>query len=275
MCVFLHPISHSTPKFPNMPLSLYFLWSILKVYYFVHLFYGKKTTSAGSCLPKKCRMFAPLLSPRIQNASREESYLPKKTEAMKWSISFSFLEKWITTTILNRNSACVATLSILYFLKVCYMVFVASRPIPSSSLSARWVIAWTDSIHAGCVNSNKTSRIERTRQSDQSSLLVVRPPLLQAPEPSQAVQEPLRLARERGSDGSAPAAIPDSRRNSVLFVVWVSECARQLRDRVLLDHSEQTIWNPCEFAVGDRGGFAPHGDLQCGTSADAATPRRL
>ena len=220
-------------------------------------------------------MFATLLSPRIQNASKEGSYLPKKTEAMKWSISFSFLEKWITTTILNRNSVCVVTLSILYFLKVCSVASIASRPIPSSSLSARWAIAWTDSIHAGCVNSNKTSRLERTRQCDQSSLLVVRPALLQAPEPSQAVEEPLWLARERGSDGSAPAAVPDSRRNSVLFVVWVSECARQLRDRVLLDHSEQTIWNPCEFAVGDRGGFAPHGDLQCGTSADAATPRRF
>ena len=50
------------------------------------------------------------------------------------------------------------------------------------------------------MNSNKTSRLERTRQCDQSSLLVVRPALLQAPEPSQAVEEPLWLARERGSD---------------------------------------------------------------------------
>ena len=220
-------------------------------------------------------MFATLLSPRIQNALREGSYLPKKTEAMKWSISFSFLEKWITITILNPNSVFVVTLSTLYFLKVCCVVSIASRPIPPSSLSARWAIAWTDSIHARCVNSNKTSRIERTWQCDQSSLAVVRPPLLQAADPAQAVEEPLWLARERGSHRTAPAAIPDSRRNSVLFVVWVSECARQLRDRVLLDHSQQTIWNPSEFAVGDRGGFAPHGDLQCGTSTDAATPRRF
>ena len=42
MCVFLLPISHPTPKFRNTPLSLYFLWSILKVFYFVNLFYGKK-----------------------------------------------------------------------------------------------------------------------------------------------------------------------------------------------------------------------------------------
>ena len=80
---FLLPVSYSTPKFRNTALSLFFLWSILKVFYFVYLFYGKKTTSAGSCLPKKCIMFATLLSPRIQNASREGLYLPKKTEAMK------------------------------------------------------------------------------------------------------------------------------------------------------------------------------------------------
>ena len=38
---------------------------------------------------------------------------------------------------------------------------------------------------------------------------MVRPPLLQAADPAQAVEEPLWLARERGSHRTAPAAIPD------------------------------------------------------------------
>ena len=70
----------------------------------------------------------------VQGFGTEDS---DELEGMSILIGISYFKVSVTTTILSRNSVCVVTLSIPYFLKVCSVASVASRPIPSSSLSAR------------------------------------------------------------------------------------------------------------------------------------------